>query len=126
MLDCELVVLDDEGRPRFDWMHRKRRPGATLVAFDALRARGRTIVERTLEERRAILHDLLPDDPPMMLRSKPFDDGAALLDACESRKLEGIVAKRKGSRYEPGERSANWVKVRIEHGQALIRGRMQR
>lgn len=113
VLDCELVVLDDEGHPRFDWMHRTRRPDATLVAFDTLRARGHTIVQRTLEERRAILSDLLPDDLPMMLRSKPFDDGAALLAACESRQLEGIVGKRRGSRYSPGERSSDCMLNRI-------------
>lgn len=125
VLDCELVVLDDEGMPRFEWMHRKRRPPATLVAFDVLRAGGRSLVKRAIEERRARLNQLLSCDTPLLLRSKPFRDGEALLTACEDRRLEGIVAKRCGSAYVPGARSVDWVKVRTEHGQAVIRARME-
>lgn len=126
ILDCELVVLDDDGHPRFDWMHRKKRPDATLVAFDALRARGRSLLDRTLEERRAILGGLVPHDVPLLLRSRSFSDGAALLAACESRGLEGIVAKRLGSHYTPGARSSDWVKVRTQTGDATVRERLSR
>lgn len=126
VIDCELVVLDEEGHPRFDWMHRKKRPNATLVAFDALRARGRSIVDRTLEERRAMLSNILPENLPLLLRSRPFSDGAALLAACESRGLEGIVAKRLGSRYVPGARSSDWLKIRTQSGDAAIRERLSR
>jgi bifunctional non-homologous end joining protein LigD len=126
VLDCELVVLDDHGRPRFDWMHRKHRPDATLIAFDVLRARGRAVLGRALEERRAILSDIVPNDLPLLLRSRTFSDGDALLAACESQQLEGIVAKRLGSAYTPGARTNDWVKVRTAHGQALIQERIPR
>src|SRR5690348_13858758 len=51
VLDCELVVLDEEGRPRFEWMHRRKRPPASLVAFDVLRNGRRHTLSLPIEER---------------------------------------------------------------------------
>lgn len=125
IIDCELVVLDDNGHPRFEWMHRKRRHAATLVAFDVLRANRRSVIARTLEQRRSILETLVPSDLSILLRSKPFNDGLALLAQCEALQLEGIVAKRRGSTYRPGQRTDDWLKIRTEHGQRVIQERMQ-
>jgi bifunctional non-homologous end joining protein LigD len=112
ILDCELVVLDDTGRPRFECVHRKARPAATLVAFDILRVGRRAIISRTIEERRAALQRLLPADTPSIMRSRVFNDGSALLAECEQRKLEGIVSKRSGSIYRPGFRASDdWIKM---------------
>lgn len=126
VLDCELVVLDDDGRPRFEWMHRRKRPAASLVAFDVLRSERSHTLNLPIEERRAHLQAIVPVDMPAVLRSQTFADGAALLAACEARQLEGIVAKRNGSRYEPGRRSDAWLKIRTEYGQGVIRERMKK
>jgi bifunctional non-homologous end joining protein LigD len=122
---CELVVLDENGHPRFQWMHRARRPAATLVAFDVLRDAGCSVVSRPLELRRSILETLVPYDRALLLRSTAFNDGHALLAQCEALQLEGIVAKRLGSRYRPGRRTNDWLKIRTEHGQQVIQRRME-
>lgn len=125
VLDAELVVLDGEGRPRFEWIHRTRRPPAVLVAFDVLRIGRQSIIALPLEDRRTFLKDLLPSDLPAVLRTRPFADGVALLAQCEALNLEGIVAKRAGSRYRPGMRSDDWLKIRTNYGRELIRQRME-
>lgn len=126
VLDCELVVLDEDGRPRFEWMHKRKRPAASLVAFDILRNGRSHTLNLPIEERRAYLQAVVPVDMPGVLRSQAFGDGAALLAACETQQLEGIVAKRSGSVYEPGRRSDAWLKIRTEFGQSMIRERMKK
>jgi bifunctional non-homologous end joining protein LigD len=118
-------VLDENGHPRFEWIHRKRRPPATLVAFDVLRADGRGVVSQPLEMRRFILEALVPYDRAPLLRSRAFRDGRALLAQCEALQLEGVVAKRLGSRYRFGHRTDDWLKIRTERGEKVIRERME-
>lgn len=125
ILDCELVVLDDDGRSRFDWIFRRDRPAATLIAFDVLRVNGRNTMVSTIERRRALLRGVIPDDSPFLIRSRSFNNGVALLAECEKHRLEGIVAKRAGSRYRPGTRSDDWLKIRTVYGRELIRQRME-
>lgn len=125
VLDCELVVLDDDGRSRFEWIFRRNRPAATLFVFDVLRANGRNTLTWTIERRRALLRTLIPGNSGLLIRSRPFDNGVALLAECEKHRLEGIVAKRAGSLYRPGTRSDDWLKIRTAYGRELIRQRME-
>lgn len=125
VVDAELCVLDERGHPRFDWMHRKDRPPATLIAFDVLRRERRHTVALPIEERRSILKTVIPVDLPLLLRARCFTDGGALLAQCEGLQLEGIVAKRAGSAYRPGRRTDDWLKIRTEHGNQVIRRRME-
>ena len=66
------------------------------------------IVDLSLAERRAILRAVLHDALPLVLISKPFFDGAALLEEAERLGLEGVVAKREDSTNVPGDRSRAW------------------
>ena len=124
VIDGELCLLDSDGRPRFEWMHRKDRRHATIVAFDVLRHVRRHTFNRPIEERRALLRQIISRDTALLLRAQSFTDGAALLSACEREQLEGIVAKRNGSTYEPGIRSDAWLKIRTAYGRAVIADRM--
>jgi bifunctional non-homologous end joining protein LigD len=115
VLDGEVVALDAEGRPNF---YALRRPRPTFIAFDVLQVAGRNVCGLPLRDRRAILAELVVDDLPLVLRSRPFADGLRLLAQAERRSLEGIVCKRDDQPYLPGKRVAHWVKVKTAAGKA--------
>ncbi|MEL7209426.1 MAG: non-homologous end-joining DNA ligase [Actinomycetota bacterium] len=125
LLDGEVVVLDDQGRSDFGALQAREGPGASparYVVFDVLEIDGSDTTATTLTERRRLLDDLLVESD-LCLRSGVHDgDGEDLLDAARRRGLEGLVAKRPDSRYEPGKRSKAWRKVKIRRRQELVVG----
>ncbi len=126
VLDGEIVVLDDSGRPSFqalaERMHvRSAARAATLAAakpvtymiFDVLQLADDDLTARPYQARRETLDKLgLAADhwlaPPM------FSDGPATKAAAEEYQLEGLMAKRLTSVYRPGTRSPDWVKIKID------------
>ena len=88
--------------------------------FDVLEVEGTPVVDRPLEERREELVRLLDRRNRTVLLSEAFDDGPGLKKAAAAQKLEGIVAKKAGSRYEPGRRSRNWLKIKVHGRQEFI------
>jgi bifunctional non-homologous end joining protein LigD len=118
VLDGEVCALDEQGRPSFGAL---QTGGGTLVyyAFDVLELDGEPVVDRPLEERRALLEDAIAPSAAVRL-STAFTDGDELLQAVRSQGLEGIVAKRVSSRYEPGKRTREWLKVKTSGRQELI------
>jgi len=94
---------------------------ATVMAFDLLRLYGVDLTGRPLTERRASLERLRL--PAESWRTSPrYDDGPALLSATREQGLEGVVAKRSGSTYQPGRRSPDWVKTAHRRHQACVVG----
>ncbi len=133
VLDGEVVVLR-AGRPSFaavaDRFHvgDAQRAAAlaatapvTLMIFDLLRLDGRDLTGLPWHERRALLDALAPDGPAWRL-SPVYDDGEALLAATAEQGLEGVMAKRRDSRYAPGARSTDWLKVAHRRTQACVVG----
>ena len=86
------------------------RAPATLIAFDILRLYGVDLVDRSWQERREALERLAPSGVAWQL-SPVYDDRDALLGATREQGLEGVVAKRRSSRYQPGVRSPDWLKL---------------
>jgi bifunctional non-homologous end joining protein LigD len=117
ILDGEMIVQDEQGRSDFDAFKRALgcHPAALIfMAFDLLHLDGRDLRPERLEVRRAGLRDLVGcHDPACRIQfSDHVDgDGAALFAAAERTGLEGIVSKRRGSRYRSG-RSRDWLKVK--------------
>ncbi len=111
ILDAEFVVLDDDGRPRFDLVQRHERAGALFV-FDVLQIDGRDTIGLPYEDRRRLLEQLVEPGDHWIVPSHRVGGGAALLDATGAQGLEGIMAKRLGSTYTPGKRSPNWRKIK--------------
>jgi bifunctional non-homologous end joining protein LigD len=118
VLDGEVCALDERGRPSFSAMQTGK---GTLVyyAFDCLEARGEPLVGRPIEERRAILKELVRPGPVVML-SEAFDDGQSLLHAVTEQGLEGILAKRCGSVYAQGKRNRDWQKLKAHARQEFV------
>lgn len=132
LLDGEVVVLAD-GVPSFaalgERIHGPLDPAAarlrpvTLMVFDVLRLYGVSLLDRTLDDRRATLERLDVAGLPAVALSPTYSDGAALLAAIGQRGMEGVVAKRRDSPYRPGQRSPAWVKVTRRRSQtALVAG----
>lgn len=111
VLDGELLVFDDDGRPSFELMQRHDRP-ATFHVFDVLSIDGIDAVTLPYVQRRALLGDLVESGSRWRVPSHRIGDGAALLEATAQQGLEGVMAKRLDSTYLPGKRSQNWRKVK--------------
>lgn len=108
VLDGEVVVPDDEGRPNFSLLQAGGNP--LYVVFDVLAGPDEELIGLPLEERRRRLGDLALA-PPVVIPQPVLGQGTALYDAVVSQGLEGVVAKRAGSTYSPGRRSPDWRKV---------------
>jgi bifunctional non-homologous end joining protein LigD len=119
VLDGEVCALDEEGRSSFSSMQQGSGPIVYYV-FDVLEVEGTPLVDRPLEERREELARLLDRRNRTVLLSEAFDDGRGLKKAAADQNLEGIVAKKAGSRYEPGRRSRNWLKIKTHGRQEFI------
>jgi len=117
VLDGEVCAVDDSGRASFSAMQQGAR---TLVyyVFDLLEQEGAPLVDLPLGERRRLLAKLLGGSKSVVL-SETFDDGEALLAAASEQGLEGVMAKRADSRYEP-RRSRHWQKVKVRPRQELV------
>jgi len=111
ILDGELVVLDDQGRPRFEMLQVHTRQAA-LVIFDVLQIEGHDTIGLPYEDRRQLLDQLVEPGDNWFVSAHQIGDGEALLDATYEQELEGVMAKRLGSPYVPGKRSQNWRKVK--------------
>lgn len=111
VLDAEMVVLDDDGRPRFELIQRHQRQGA-LYIFDVLRIDQHDTIDLPYEDRRRLLEQVVSPGDNWMVPAHRIGDGAALLAATGSQQLEGIMAKRLGTRYIPGKRTPDWRKVK--------------
>lgn len=119
VLDGEVVVLDDAGRPSFAMLApriqsrsgapRVDRP-ATYIVFDLLRLGTEDLLDAPYSRRREMLRDLVEPGPRLVV-GDAFDDGEALMRTTAEQGLEGVVAKRRVSRYQPGVRSRDWIKV---------------
>lgn len=134
VLDGELVALDGSGRPDFGLLQSRMHVGAARVAaeragvtpvvyvvFDLLALDGNDLTGRPWSDRRRLLEQLVEAGPHWQL-CPVHDDGAALLDAARSQRLEGIVSKRTGSTYRPGTRTREWVKVKVRNRQEFVVG----
>jgi bifunctional non-homologous end joining protein LigD len=135
VLDGELVAFDDQGRPSFQRlqtrMHvasesqvrrRMRDIPVTYVIFDLLYLDGHSLLDEGYEDRRAALEALGLQGQSWQIPAYHRGDGSKLLAASRERGLEGIIAKRLGSRYLPGRRSRDWLKVKNVRGQEVVIG----
>ena len=119
VIDGEVCVLDESGRPSFSAM--QQGSGLTVFyAFDVLEADGERLVGLPLEARRERLARILPRPTRIVLVSEQFADGQALFDAVTAQGLEGVVAKQLASRYAEGRRTRDWLKLKVTGSQEFV------
>ena len=135
VIDGELVAFDEAGRPSFQVLQgrihlasaplvreRMRSIPVTLMAFDVLHLSGRSTRDLPYEERREVLEGLSLDGPGLQTPRWHRGEGSALLEVSRERGLEGVIAKRLGSRYLLGKRSDAWLKVKNHRSQEVVIG----
>jgi len=136
VLDGEVVALDPAtGRPHFGRLQPRMQagsPGAVarasaeqavqFLVFDVLAADGAWLLDRPFRDRRRLLEDLVEPGPSWRVSPSQEQDGQLLLDAVRAQGLEGVIAKRLDSPYEPGRRSPQWRKVKVRNVQEFVVG----
>jgi bifunctional non-homologous end joining protein LigD len=122
ILDGELVVLNQEGKPDFDALqaYKGDQPLAYYV-FDVLWIDGFDVTGLPLTDRKKLLQQSLPANETIKY-SDDFDDGLGLLEQVNKLGLEGIVAKRKQSIYALGKRTKDWLKLPTDIKQEFVIG----
>ena len=123
LVDGEIVALEPDGRPSFQALHHWATSGLAIVfyAFDLLHLDGKDLTRAPLDERRAPLARLVARTG--LLLSEPLPGEPEHITAAVRRLgLEGVVAKRRRSLYEPGRRSDAWMKIRFAKHQELVVG----
>lgn len=124
ILDGEGVVLDENGRSNFDRFQDRalprRPPGPSadpvlFMVFDLLMLDGEALVEQPVEKRKAALRELIGASDGALRFVEHFDwqHGRDLFRQAKALNLEGLVAKRLGSTYQPGERTTAWQKLKV-------------
>ena len=125
-----MVALDPKGAPSFELLQQRISgdpdvADAPLVymAFDLLYLDGRSLLKVALEDRKRAARKrparsrARSDSPAHIER-----DGRSFFAAAQARELEGIVAKQRRSRYEPGRRTDAWLKIKVRPEQELVVG----
>jgi bifunctional non-homologous end joining protein LigD len=121
LVDGELVAVDEEGRPSFQALHHQSARAVVYYAFDILQIAGRDLTREPLDARRQQLAAAVKGTS--ILVSEPLPGTAAQIErAVRELGLEGVVAKRRTSRYEAGRRSGAWLKVKFSRRQEFVVG----
>ncbi len=130
LVDGEIVAFDERGVPDFGLLQSRMHVGhpsdrlrtvtpVMLLAFDVLHVDGQSLLDEPYDLRREVLTELgltgRCEVPAAFL-----GDGEALLASTAAQGLEGVVSKRRDSRYEPGRRSNGWVKVKHVQRQSAV------
>jgi len=135
LLDGEVVAFDDDGRPSFGVLQSRMHVGNPIevrrlmentpvvyMLFDVLWLDGASTMALPLRERRALLDGLELAGPGWQTPASHVGEGKALSEASRSQGLEGIVAKKLDSIYEPGKRTRQWIKIKNQRNQELVVG----
>jgi bifunctional non-homologous end joining protein LigD len=124
MVDGEIIALEN-GSPSFQKLQSRmhvrdsrqletisRASPVTYVTFDLLYLDGRDLTSLPFSQRRRLLEENVVPSPRLQVSPLTINDGIALFEAARVQQLEGIVAKKLNSRYEPGNRSRLWLKIK--------------
>jgi bifunctional non-homologous end joining protein LigD len=133
VLDAEIVAFDERGRPSFETLQQRmnltnereikrisQRIPVALVAFDLLWLDGHDLTGRPLEERRELLEAVVETDHRLQVITHVEAEGKRFVEAARGLGLEGVVAKKLGSRYQPGRRSPDWRKIKFTNTQDCV------
>jgi bifunctional non-homologous end joining protein LigD len=125
ILDGEIVALDEQGRPSFQLLQNRLgepRPFLLYYAFDVLYRDGYDLRGVPLEQRKQLLRSSVIPSERVRMVDVFEQDGEGLYEAVRQTGMEGIVAKRRDSRYDTGKRSDAWLKIKATHSEEFVIG----
>jgi bifunctional non-homologous end joining protein LigD len=125
VVDGEIVVVDEKGMSDFSSLQnwRSEADGELLYyVFDILWLDGKSLMDLPLNERKLILKSLVPEEGIIRAGFTMEDEGKKFFDAAAKMGLEGIIAKRSDSPYFPGERTKDWLKIKVQKRQEVVIG----
>src|SRR5258705_13426591 len=135
ILDGEVVALAEAGRPSFPLLQQRmhvRDAGAVkllmkrvpvyYIIFDLLYLDGQVTMALPLKKRRELLESLLLSGTSWRISPAVEGEGKSMYETAVAHGMEGIVAKKLDSPYEPGRRSPNWLKIKIVQSQEFVVG----
>lgn len=124
VIDGELVALDEQGRPSFNLLQNVRSAAShiTYYAFDILIHNAKSVMALPLSQRRLILEEVFQPTAHTGLSHVSNSTAAEMVQFVRSHGLEGVIAKRADSRYQPGKRTGLWTKTRINLAQEFVIG----
>jgi bifunctional non-homologous end joining protein LigD len=133
VVDGEIVAFDEDGRNSFEALQQRmnltnereikriaQKVPVALVAFDLLWLDGNDLTGLPLEERRELLAAIVEEDHRLQLITHVEGSGTDFTQAARAHGLEGVVAKRIGSRYSAGRRSPDWRKIKLTNTQDCV------
>jgi bifunctional non-homologous end joining protein LigD len=134
IVDGEIVALEGK-RPSFERLqsrinlHNERDIAKamhdipiTFIAFDLLYLDGKSQIAKPIEERKALLSELVVQSERVQVSPFLEESGTALFETASEMRLEGIVGKKLGSTYRPGRRIKEWLKIKAIHSADLVIG----
>jgi bifunctional non-homologous end joining protein LigD len=126
VLDGEIVAVEEGGRTSFERLQQRmnlqnereikrvaKQIPVAFVVFDLLWLDGHDTTGLSLQERRELLELIVEEDHRLQLMSYEEGDGTAFVEGARALGLEGVVAKRTGSKYASGRRSPDWKKIKL-------------
>jgi bifunctional non-homologous end joining protein LigD len=125
VVDGEIVVLNEEGKPDFSALQNwttTREGNLFYYLFDLLWLDGIDLQKQTLSRRREILQQLVPVNSLLRFSDGVEERGEDLYELAKKSNLEGIVAKKKSSHYQPAKRTKDWLKIPTEVRQEFVIG----
>jgi bifunctional non-homologous end joining protein LigD len=126
VFDGEIVALDDNGMPRFEYLQNRKKCFRAYFVFDCLVLNGNDLrSEPLLERKKALKRSLAKSaNPYLKLTEYVVTEGEQLFLATENLGLEGIVAKKSDSLYVGG-RTKNWLKIKTMASKAEMKKRVE-
>lgn len=122
ILDGEIVALNKEGHPDFDALQKNNGENPLVFyLFDILWCKGFDLMNLPLTDRKEILSKAIPFNNTIRF-SDSFDEGTQLFELIKKQEMEGIVAKRRTSKYTSGKRGKDWLKLPTEKRQEFVIG----
>jgi bifunctional non-homologous end joining protein LigD len=125
VFDGEIVVVNEQGLPDFATLQTWRSEAdgdLVYYIFDVLWYEGKNLIGRPLKERRKVLQQIAPDQGKIRISQNFNASGSELFELANKMGLEGIIAKKDDSVYQPDVRSKEWLKIKTQKQQEAVIG----